>query len=135
MPNRSEVILPQNSPEARPLGEIVQSISDDVSRIVRAEVQVARAELGELVRKVAKTGGVLASAALAGLLAAACFVTTCIAAMSLVMPVWLASLLMGILLAFAAAGAYVIGRLRLSEIDPTPPQIARRLVDDVRLPE
>lgn len=119
------------SGESGQLSELVRNILQDLSRILRAELRLARTELAEKGVRAGTAVGILSGAAVAGLLAASCFVTTCIAALCLVMPLWLAALLMGILLTFFAAGAFAIGRTRLSEIDALPQRTAQTLRDDV----
>ena len=115
----------------RPLREIVQDILRDIGRIIQAEIRLAKNELSEKARKAGMAAGFLGAAAVTGLLSAACLVTTCIAALTLVMPLWLAALIMGILLGFAAAGAFAVGRTRLSQIDPRPEQTMQTLEDNV----
>ncbi len=129
---RADVIT-QKEAEGHPsLADLVRDILQDVGRIVRAEVQLARTELREKAQRAGKAAGMLGGAAVGGLLAAVCFLTTCVAALALVMPVWLASLLMGILLSFMAAGAYVIGRTKLGQIDPVPQKTVQTMKDDIR---
>jgi hypothetical protein len=76
-----------------------------------------------------KAGIFLGGAAVMGLLAAMCFVTTCIVALAIVLPLWLAALLVGVLLAIGAGGGYMLGRLALEEIDPVPQQTVETLQD------
>ena len=115
----------------RPLGEIVRDVLEDIRHIVHSEVRLARTELGEKVNSARNAAGLIGAAAVAGLLAGACLVTTCIAALALVMPLWLAALIMGIVLGIAAAGAFAVGRGRLSAIDPVPNQTIHTLEDNI----
>ena len=74
---------------------------------------------------------VIAVAAAAGLLAGGCFATACIAALALVMPVWLAGLIMGILFGAVAGVAFVIGRKRLEDVEIVPQQTVQTVKDDI----
>jgi fatty acid desaturase len=127
MPDRANVIVHEETERGRPMGEILRDILEDVGSITRAEFRLARIELAGKARQTGKAAGPLAAAAIAWFLAAACFVTACIGALTLVMGLWLAALLMGILPALIAAGAYVSGRIKLSEIDFAPVETVQTL--------
>lgn len=116
---------------SRPFGEIARDILQDIRHIVQTEIRLARSELGEKADRARKATGFIGAAAVTGLLSAACLVTTCIAALTLVMPLWLAALIMGFLLGIAAGGAFAMGRSRLSEIDPVPNQTIHSLEDNI----
>lgn len=125
-------IAPAESTDTGPVSSIVRDVLHDVSRIIRAEIQLARTELSEKGARAGRAAAVLAAAAVTGLLAVACFVTTCIAAMTLIMPLWLAALFMGILLSLASGGAYAMGRSRLEQVDLKPEQTVETLKEDVQ---
>jgi hypothetical protein len=124
-------IVSHEAESHKPLREIIGDILQDVGRIVQAEIRLARTELSEKASRAGRAAGILGAAAVTGLLAGACFITACIAALALAMPVWLAALIMGILLAFAAAGAYAVGRTRLSDIDPEPERTVQTMRDNI----
>ncbi len=123
--------LAAESADHRSIAEILRDILQDIGRMVKAEIRLARTELGEQARKAGKAAGMFGGAAVCGLLAAACFVTCAIAALALVMAVWLAALIMGVLLAVIAGGAYVAGRKRLDDVDVVPQQTAASLKENV----
>jgi len=114
--------ISQEATEPHQLSDIVRAVLDDVSRIVRGEIRLARIEIREIGRRSGGALLLLGVAAVAGLLAAACFVTTCIAALALAMPVWLAALLVGIVLGLAGGGLYAAGRKRFANVDVVPQQ-------------
>jgi hypothetical protein len=128
MSDRSQVITELRP---QPISEVVKDIMHDISRILRAEIRLARTELAEKAKTGARAGAMLGAAAVTGLLAGVCFVATCIAALALVMPLWLACLIMAILLSFTAAGAFAMGRGRLRSVDPVPQQTLKTIKDDV----
>lgn len=115
----------------RPLRDIVREILQDIGQIVHGEIRLAKTELREKATALGKAAGTLAGAAVTGLLAAACFVTTGIAALALVMPVWLAALIIGILLAFTAAGAYALARTRMTRIEPMPERTVQTMKENI----
>ena len=125
-------IAPPEPTDTGQFGDLVRDITNDVTRIIRAEIQLARTELSEKGSRAGKAVAVLAGAAVTGFLAVACFVTTCIAAMTLIMPLWLAPLFMGILLSLVAAGAYAAGRTRLDRVDLKPEQTFETLKENAQ---
>ena len=130
MSDQARVFSPGPEP-ARPFSDIVRNILQDVSHIVRAEILLARSELTEKLAGAKKGAGAIGTAAVAGLLSAACLVTACIAALTLVLPLWLAALIMGVFIGIIAAAAFAAGRARLSEIDPVPEQTFHTLEDNI----
>lgn len=124
--------LSTEAAESPHLRDLVRNVLDDVSRLVRAEITLARTELKETARQVVRPGAVLAGAAIAGLLAAACFVATSIAALALVMPVWLGALVIGILLAIVAGAGFALGRTKLKGVDLVPQQTVQTIRENLQ---
>ncbi|MGH9608333.1 MAG: phage holin family protein [Bryobacteraceae bacterium] len=111
--------------------DIVQDVVRDIGNIFRAELRLAGTELKEKFRKGAIPGGMLAAAGLLGFFAMACFIATCIVALTIVLDIWLSVLLMGVLLAIVAGGAFLMGRMALEQIDPVPQQTLETMKDNV----
>jgi uncharacterized membrane protein YqjE len=111
-------------------GELVTRLSEQVTELVKGELELARTELTTKAQRAGigagllSAGGVLACYGLAILLAAA------IAALSLVWPVWLAALVVGIVVLLVAGIAALIGRARLRKAAPPLPQQAVQSVRD-----
>ncbi len=118
--------------EPHAISDIVKAILADVGRIIRGEIALARTEAREKVKRVRGPVALLGGAAAAGLFAGACFLTACIAALALVMPVWLAALLLGILLALCAGAAFAMGRSKLGEVDLVPQQTVQTIREDIQ---
>ena len=115
----------------RSLADIVRDILRDTSRMIRAEIRLARTELTESARTASEAGRVLAITAVAGLLAAMCFTAAAVAALAFVTALWLSALIVGVLLALVAGGAYVWGRQKLAEFDPVPRRAIGTLKEDI----
>jgi uncharacterized membrane protein YqjE len=113
MAERSEIGDPDRS-----TGTIVRDIVHDAEEMIRSEVRLAKTELQEKVRTASEAGGWLAAAAGTALFAGACFVVTCIAALMVVVPLWLAALIMAILLSGVAAALFLHGRDRIKRAQP-----------------
>ena len=132
MATRPSTIIRQSVvEERRSIGEIVQDVVHDFGDIVRSELRLARAEVTDNVRKAGKASGLLGAAALCGFFAAACLVITCVAALALVMPVWLAALLMCIFLLCIGGAFYGGGRSRLRSVNPVPEQTVQSIKEQV----
>jgi len=116
----------------RSTGEIMQDVVRDVGEVVRGEVRLARAELSEKAGKAGKAGGFFGGAAVCGLMATASLVAAGIAGMAMVMPLWLAALVMGVLLACIGGAMYAGGRAKLKAIDPVPERTVQTIKDDVQ---
>jgi hypothetical protein len=113
------------------VGELLTTLARDFGTLVRQEVRLASAEMtakahsaGRSVLLVA-TGGGLGAIGLLALVAAG------IAALDLLLPLWLSALLVG--LAFVAAGYVVvhIGLEKLRRIAPLPEQTMATIREDV----
>ncbi|WP_244904688.1 phage holin family protein [Streptomyces prasinopilosus] len=106
------------------VGELVGQATEQVSRLVRQEVALAKVELAEKGRRAGRGGGMLGAAgafAYAGLLATAFTVG---AALSLVLPVWAAALIVTAVLFVVAAVLAALGRAELKKATPAAPEQA-----------
>ncbi len=92
------------------LGELFKQLINDVSGLARAELAVAKAEMSQRAGGLAAGVGMFAGAALFVVIAIACLVAACIAALSLVMPTWLAALIVAAICCVIAAILVLIGR-------------------------
>ncbi|MFD5272016.1 phage holin family protein [Streptomyces sp. NPDC058335] len=108
----------------RTVGELVGQASEQLSRLVRQEMALAKEELAEKGRRAGRGGGMLGAAgafAYAGLLALA---GTGVAALSLVLPVWAAALIVTAVLFVIAAVLAATGRGQLRRATPPKPEAA-----------
>jgi hypothetical protein len=116
----------------RSTGEIMQDVVRDVGEVVRGEVRLARAEISDKAGKAGKAAGFLGGAALCGVMGFGALVAAAIAGLAMVMPVWLAALIMGVLLACIGGAMYAGGKAKLSKIDPVPERTVQTIKDDVQ---
>jgi hypothetical protein len=106
----------------RSITELFRDVMQDVGRIVRDEVQLAKAEFGEKTTRARSAAVPLAAAAGAAVFCAACIVTACIAALAVAMPLWLSAVIMAMLLGAVAYQGYAVGTRKLRSLDPMPRQ-------------
>lgn len=135
MRNGSQSVPQTEIAENRSLRDLIQGILQDIQRIIHAEIQLARAEIGEKARRVRQVSMLFGGAAICGALSAACLVTACIAALALVLPVWLAALLMGVLFLAGAGAAFTAGRTRMQQIDLVPRQTVATVKENLEWAE
>ncbi|TDP89954.1 phage holin family protein [Labedaea rhizosphaerae] len=114
----------QSGADARSTSELVHDLTDQVSTLVRDEIQLATAELKEKGKNAGIGAGMFGAAGVVagygGMAAIACVVL----ALALVLPAWLAALIVTVAL-FALAGVLaLVGRGRLRRGTPPVPEQA-----------
>jgi hypothetical protein len=114
---------------AESTAELVKDLSREVSELVRQEIALARAEMMEKGRKAGRGAGMLSGAAVLGLAAVGGSMATLILVLDLVLPAWLAAL---IVTAAYAAVAAVLARRGKEEISEAGPPTPERTVDSVK---
>lgn len=109
--------------EQHSVGELVGQATEQLSRLVRQEVALAKMELAEKGKRAGRGGGMLGGAgafAYAGLLGLA---ATGVAALSLVLSVWAAALIVTAVLFVIAGVLAVLGRAQLRRATPPTPEV------------
>jgi uncharacterized membrane protein YqjE len=107
------------SPDPEPsVGELVQRASENVSTLVRAEIELAKAELSETVKRAGAGGGLL-GAAVSILVFSVPFLFVVIAEglVALGLPRWLSYLIVWVLFLIVAAVLALLGRSQLRKIE------------------
>jgi hypothetical protein len=116
----------------RSLGELLGQLSQETATLVRQEVDLAKAELGQKAKAGGAAAGMFGGAAFAGLLAAATFTAFLILALAEAMPAWLAALLITLVYAGAAAFLGLRGKERVKDMTPpVPEQTVETVKEDV----
>ncbi|MBK8868430.1 MAG: phage holin family protein [Dermatophilaceae bacterium] len=103
------------------IGQLVASATRDVSTIVRAEIDLAKAEISEGVKHGGKGAGMFAGAAFFGLFGLG-FLLTALAwgLVALGLPTWAGFLIVAVLLFVGAAIFALIGKKALAKAKPVP---------------
>ncbi|MFF5407489.1 phage holin family protein [Streptomyces misionensis] len=103
-------------------GELVNRATEQLSRLLRQEVALAKAELTEKGKRAGRGGGLLGAAgalAYVGLIVLAGAAT---AALRLVLPLWAAALVVAVALFLVAAALAVAGRAQLRRAGSPVPE-------------
>lgn len=111
------------------LGALVQQLSEQTSALVRSEVDLAKAELTAKGKAAGIGAGLFGTAGMLGFFGAGVLITTVILALALVMPAWLAALIVAVVLLAAAGIAAMLGRNKVRDAAPAKPE---RTVENVR---
>jgi Flp pilus assembly protein TadB len=113
-------------------GELMSQLSSQTSRLIRDELRLAQKEFQQAAKHAGLGAGLFSVAGLLAFFGAATFITAAIAALALVLPVWAAALIVGVVL-FAAAGiAALIGRNQTQEATPAAPRTVQTVKDDIQ---
>ena len=111
------------------VGALVKQMSAQLSRLVRDEMKLAEAELADKGKRAAKGAGLFGGSGVVALYGVGCLLAAAIAGLSVVLPVWLSALLVGVALLAVAGLAAMIGRNQLKKATPAVPQ---QTVDSVK---
>jgi hypothetical protein len=112
--------------------ELLQNIAGNFGDIVRSEVQLAKAEIREEVRKAARGGAMLGAGAVMALFGASFFLWTLAFALTSAMPVWAAALIVSILL-FASGGFMLAtGLSQMRRVHAKPEKTMECVREDVQ---
>jgi Putative Actinobacterial Holin-X, holin superfamily III len=114
--------VPEHQPvvEGRSTGELLSQVADDLSTLMRQEVDLAKAEVKQEVTKAAKGAGMLGGAGVSAHLVLVFGSLTVWAALANVMDEAWAGLLVTLAWAVVAAVLAVTGRARVKRINPKP---------------
>ncbi|MCY0945791.1 phage holin family protein [Streptomyces antarcticus] len=111
------------------VGVLVSRASQQISELVREEMQLARAEMTQKGRRYGKGGGLFGAAGLIGILALQALVAACIAALALVLPVWAAALIVTGVLGVVAAVTALAGKKQIARAGTPAPE---QTIDSVK---
>lgn len=112
------------------VGSLVGRLTGDLSKLMRQELELAKAEVGEEAKKAGKAVGLLGGAALAGLMTAVFVSITLMWLLDKPLDVWLAALIVTLLWAILGAVLFMIGKKKLAEVNPKPEQTIETLKED-----
>jgi uncharacterized membrane protein YqjE len=118
--------------EGRSVGDLVGEIADDLSRLVRKEIDLAKTEAKQEVTKLGKGAGMLAGAGLAAHLVLLFLSVALMLVLGRAMDLDLAALLVAIVWVVVAAVLASVGRRQLKSFDPKLEQTTETLKEDVQ---
>ncbi|AEE47290.1 phage holin family protein [Cellulomonas fimi] len=118
--------------EPRSIGQLVSDLSEQTSRLVRAELDLAKAEITAKAQKLGIGAGLLAAAGVLALYVLATAITTAILGLSTVLAPWLAALIVTLVLLLVTAVLAFVGiRLVKRGSPPTPERAIENVQEDL----
>ncbi len=102
-------------------GQLISRLTDQISRLVRDEARLAQAEVTQKAKRLGIGAGLFGGAGLFAFFGLAALIATAILALALVLPGWLAALIVAVAL-FAVAGVLaLIGKKDVQKGSPPIP--------------
>ena len=114
------------------IGELMSQLSSQTSRLVRDEIRLAQKEFQESAKHAGIGAGLLSVAGLLAFLGLATFIAAGVAALSLVLRVWAAALIVGAVLFVAAGIAALVSRKEAREATPAAPRTVETIKADIQ---
>jgi Putative Actinobacterial Holin-X, holin superfamily III len=117
----------------RPIGELLKQLSEETTRLVHQELELAKAELTQKGKQAGLGAGLFGAAGAIGLLAAAALTACFILALDAAMPAWLAALIVAVVYGAVAAVLALRGRAKIRQaVPPVPEQTIETVKEDVQ---
>jgi uncharacterized membrane protein YqjE len=111
-------------------GELLKELSDHTTTLVRKEIELAKAELGEKGKKAGQGAGMFGGAGLFGVFAFGALTTAIIAALDSAMELWLAALIVAVVYGVIAGVLALQGRNKVQDAGPPVPEQATESVKE-----
>ena len=105
-------------------GELVQRLSTQLSELVRGELELARVELTEKGKRAGTGAGLAGAGGVIALYGVGALIAAAVAALALVLPVWLSALVIGVTLLLVAGVLAIAGRNQIRRATPAMPEQA-----------
>jgi len=126
----------QQTNDNRPVGELVQELSEQTATLVRKELQLAQLELQEKGKRAGIGAGLFGGAGVIALYGVGVFIAAAVMGLATLIEPWLAAVIVGVVM-FAAAGvASLMGKKQVEQATPPAPEQAiqstKRDVDEVK---
>jgi hypothetical protein len=108
-------------PKTASTGELIGQLSDQLTKLVRDEVRLAQAEVTQKAKKLGLGIGLFGGAGVVALLGVGALVTAAILALALVLPGWLAGLIVAVVLFLVAGVLALLGKKDVQQAAPPLP--------------
>jgi hypothetical protein len=119
-------------PRDQSMGELLKELSTETTRLVKLELDLAKAEVTQKGKQAGVGAGLLGGAGVAGLLALGALTAFLIALLSEWMDTWLAALIVTVLWAAIAGVLALRGKERVQDAVPPAPQTVETVKEDVQ---
>jgi len=114
--------------------ELAADLSVEVRHLVNDEFRLARAELRQKGKRLGIGAGLVGVAGVAALFGAGVLVAAAVLGLALVLPAWLAAVLVGAALLFAAGVAALLGKRQAQRaVPPVPEEAVEGVREDLEI--
>ena len=110
-----------SDPADKSVGDLVRNLSEDLSRLVRDEIRLAQAEVGEKAKKAGIGIGAFGGAGVIALYGLGVLIAAAVLGLAVALPAWLAAIIVAVVLFVIAAVAALVGRKKLQQAGPPLP--------------
>ena len=115
------------------VADLAKQLSEQTTRLVRQEVELAKAELSIKGKRAGQGAGMFGGAAVLGLFAFGALTAAIIAALSLAMDTWIAALIVAVVYGAAAGIVAMTGKKKVDEaLPPVPEDSVESVKEDVQ---
>jgi uncharacterized membrane protein YqjE len=116
----------------RSMGELLKQLSEQTTRLVHQELELAKAELQQKGKQAGQGAGMFGGAGALGLAALGALTACFILALNEIMPAWLAALIVAVIYGAIAAFLALRGRDKVKQATPlVPEQTVETVKEDV----
>ena len=116
----------------RSLGELLKQLSEQTTRLVHQELELAKAELQQKGKEAGAGAGMFGGAGALGLAALGALTACFILALDLILPAWLAALIVAVVYGIVAFVLVKQGQARMKRaVPPVPEQTIETVKEDV----
>jgi uncharacterized membrane protein YqjE len=116
----------------RSLGELLSQLSEQTTRLVHQELELAKAELTQKGKQAGQGAGMFGGAGALGLAALGALTACFILALDLIMPAWLAALIVAVVYGIVAFVLVKQGQAKIKQAGPpVPEQTIETVKEDV----
>ncbi len=116
--------------EDQSIGSLIGRLSTHLSKLMRQEMALAKAEIREEVKQAGKGAGMLGGAGFAAWMVAVFASLTLMFLLGLAIDLTWAALIVTLLWAAVGAALFVVGRNQLKQVNPKPEQTVESLKED-----
>jgi uncharacterized protein (DUF983 family) len=116
--------------QERSIGELFAELSQEISRLFRQEVALARTEISQKASSAGKDIAFVAGGGIAAFIGALAIVTALIAALALALPLWLSALIVGVVVAVVGYVCIQRGMTALKHMNFAPEATIDTLKED-----
>ncbi|MEU4761752.1 phage holin family protein [Actinosynnema sp. NPDC023794] len=112
------------------LGQLVGELTEDLSRLMRQELELAKAEIRQEATKAGKAAGMLGAAGFAGYMTAVLLSLALAFGLATFLGLGWATLVVAVLWGIAGFALFSTGRARLRQVNPKPERTIETLKED-----